>query len=189
MARTIHTRDERREQFIKAGLKIARKSGVKGVSGAAVARECSVTAPLIFHNFGSIKGFREAVAEAAKKQGVTLTEAATPVKRVRSKPEVVKAIVEKRKRSVAEVKAIKDKAAGKRTAAPKKPKVAKKVAAPKAVAAAKKPRTVTKTAKPAKAVVAAKKSRATRKPAAPRVSSAFSPMPAPAAPATTGDQQ
>ena len=186
MARTIHTRDERREQFIKAGLKIARKSGVKGVSGAAVARECSVTAPLIFHNFGSIKGFREAVAEAAKKQGVTLAEAATPAPR---------------KRSVAEVKAIKDKVAGKREVKPKmgrkktaaeanlKKGVKKSVLEAKAVAAAKKPRTVTKTAKPAKAVVAAKKPRATRKPAAPRVSSAFSPMPAPAAPATTGDQQ
>ena len=165
MARTIHTRDERREQFIKAGLKIARKSGVKGVSGAAVARECSVTAPLIFHNFGNIKGFREAVAEAAKKQGVTLTEAATPAPR---------------KRSVAEVKAIKDKVAGKRETKPKKPaKAVKKAAAPKAVKKAAAPKAV----KPAKAAKAVRKARPARAVAAadqPSVSGKFVTMPKPA---------
>lgn len=171
MARTIHTRDERREQFIKAGLKIARKSGVKGVSGAAVARECSVTAPLIFHNFGSIKGFRDALADAAKKQGVTLAEAA-PVKR---------------KRSVAEVKAIKDKVAGKRATPAKK--AAKKPAAPKkAVKPAKAPKAVkpakaAKTVKPAKAPKAVRKARPARAVAAadqPSVSGKFVTMPKPA---------
>lgn len=189
MARTIHTRDERREQFIKAGLKIAKKSGVAKTSVAAVAAECGVTAPLIFHNFGSRKGFHDALTKAAKDQGIALPDAAAPARAPR-------------KRSVAEVKAIKDKVAGKRSVgrsakdgkfvtkahvkANPNTTITQKVKAPKAVKKAVAPKSVKRAAAP-KAVTKATAPKAVRAPRKPKVSSAFSPMPAPAAPA--GDQQ
>lgn len=161
MARTIHTKQERAAQFIKAGLKIARKNGIAKTSVAAVAAECKVTAPLIFHNFGSREKFQAALADAAKKQGIALPADAAPAP--------------KRKRSIAEVKAIKDKAAGKRAA----PKVAKKaVKAPKAVKAAKKPKAVKKAVEP-KATKRARQPRAVAAVEQPSVSGAFARMPAP----------
>ena len=150
MARTIHTKDERAAQFIKAGLKIARKVGLAKTSVAAVAAECKVTAPLIFHNFGSREKFQAALADAAKKQGITLPADAAPAP--------------KRKREV--------KAAGKRAA----PKVAKK--ATKAVKAAKKPKAVKKAVEP-KAVRKPRQPRAVAAVEQPSVSGAFARMPAP----------
>lgn len=131
MAKTIYPRDERKAQFITTGIKLAKKAGLANVSVSAVAKEHKVTAPLIFHVFGTRAAFHSAVKAAAKKQGVTLDTAAKPAP--------------KRKRSIAEVKAIKNKVATKPKAksapVPKvkaKPKAA--AAKPKAAAAKSKPK-------------------------------------------------
>ena len=92
MAKQTYTKEERKVQFLKTGVKLAKKNGVAKVSAAAVAAEHKVTAPLVFHIFGSREGLQRAIKSEAKKQGVVLPEP-------------------KRKRSVAEVKAIKNKAA------------------------------------------------------------------------------
>lgn len=115
MAKQTYTKEERKAQFLKTGLALAKKDGIAKVSAAAVAAKHNVTAPLVFHIFGSRSGLQAAIKREAKKQGVTLAEP--------------KAAAPARKRSVAEVKAIKDKAAGKRAPAAKKaaakPKVKK----------------------------------------------------------------
>lgn len=101
--RVIYTREERKAQALDAGLKLAQKSGVKGVSVSAIARECGVTAPLLFHIFGDRDSVHRAIQAHARKKKVKLpTATAAP-----------------RKRSVAEVKAIKNKTATKKTAAKK----------------------------------------------------------------------
>lgn len=101
MAKQTYTKEERKAQFLKTGLALAKKDGIAKVSAAAVAAKHNVTAPLVFHIFGSRSGLQAAIKREAKKQNVTLAEpkAAAPAP--------------KRKRSVAEVKAIKDKAAAK----------------------------------------------------------------------------
>lgn len=171
MARTIHTREERSEQFITAGLKVAKKVGIAKTSVAKVAIDCDVTAPLIFHNFGSREKFQAALAKAAKKQGITLPADAPKA------PARKRATGEPRKRSAAEVKAIKKAAAPKpkvtkKAAAPKPkaPKAVKRATAPKAVVAPKVPKVVTAAKRP-KAVVAAEQ---------PSVSGKFVAMPTPA---------
>lgn len=98
--RVIYTREERKAQALDAGLKLAQKSGVKGVSVSAIARECGVTAPLLFHIFGDRDSVHRAIQAHARKKKVKLpTATAAP-----------------RKRSVAEVKAIKNKTATKKAA-------------------------------------------------------------------------
>lgn len=99
MAKQTYTKEERKVQFLKTGVKLAKKNGVAKVSAAAVAAEHKVTAPLVFHIFGSREGLQRAIKSEAKKQGVVLPEP----KKAAPAP--------KRKRSVAEVKAIKNKAA------------------------------------------------------------------------------
>ena len=114
MAKQTYTKEERKAQFLKTGLALAKKDGIAKVSAAAVAAKHNVTAPLVFHIFGSRSGLQAAIKREANKQNVTLAEpkAAAPAP--------------KRKRSVAEVKAIKDKAAGKVVKkAAAKPKVKK----------------------------------------------------------------
>lgn len=141
MTKQTYSKEERKAQFLATGLKLARKNGIAKVSAAAVAAEHKVTAPLVFHIFGSRYNLQEAIKLEAKKQGVTLAEpkAAAPAP--------------KRKRSIAEVKAIKDKAAAKKAApAAKKPKVA----AP-AKKAASKPKVAKKAAAPKKPKVTAPK--------------------------------
>ena len=101
MAKQTYSKEERKAQFLKTGVALAKKGGVDSVTAAAVAAKHEVTAPLVFHIFGSRDKLRAAIKREAKKQGVTLAE-----------PKAVKKAP--RKRSVAEVKAIKDKAAGKR---------------------------------------------------------------------------
>ena len=116
MAKQTYTKDERKAQFLKAGLAMAKKEGIAKVSVAAVATKCGVTAPLVFHCFGTRTALQAAIKREAKKQGVKLAEPkATPV----------------RKRSIAEVRAIKN----------KKPDVVKKIVAKKAAkkATARKP--------------------------------------------------
>lgn len=132
MAKQTYSKEERKAQFLKTGVALAKKDGVDSVTAAAVAAKHEVTAPLVFHIFGSRDKLRAAIKREAKKQGVTLAEpkkvakAAAPKKpRVvkdavpvlaKKAPKVAKAAAPTRKRSVAEVKAIKDKVAGKRPA-------------------------------------------------------------------------
>lgn len=102
--RVIYTREERKAQALDAGLKLAQVAGVKAVSVSAIARECRVTAPLLFHIFGDRDSVHRAIQAHARKKKVKLPTATAT-----------------RKRSVAEVKAIKKKAATKK-ATTKKPK-------------------------------------------------------------------
>ena len=168
MAKTIYPRDERKAQFIATGIKLAKKLGIDGVSISAVAKEHKVTPPLIFHIFGTRVAFHSAVKTAAKKQGVALDTAAKPAP--------------KRKRSVAEVKAIKNKVAAKPKAiVAAKPKAkAKPAPVPKAKPKAKpKP----KATKNAGEVRGAPKPRVgkTASEAIPK-STAFAPLPVPSVP-------
>jgi AcrR family transcriptional regulator len=107
MAKTIYPRDERKAQFTATGIKLAKKTGLAGLTISAVAKEHKVTPPLIFHIFGNRAKFHAAVKAAAKKQGVNLDTAKGTLTRPR-------------KRSVKEVKAIKNKVAAK---PPKKPRI------------------------------------------------------------------
>lgn len=74
MAKSIYTRDERKEQFVKSGIKLARKVGVSKVTGAAVAAEHNITAPLVFHIFGTREKLHEAIRAAATAQGIKLDD-------------------------------------------------------------------------------------------------------------------
>lgn len=94
MAKSVYTREEREAQFVKTGIELARKVGVSKVTAAAVANKHKITAPLIFHIFGNRDKFHAAVRAGAKKAGITLVD---------------EVAVKPRKRSVAEVKAIKNK--------------------------------------------------------------------------------
>lgn len=112
MAKQTYSKEERKAQFLKTGVALAKKDGVDSVTAAAVAAKHEVTAPLVFHIFGSRDKLRAAIKREAKKQGVTLAEPKPKKVAKAAAPKVAKAPT--RKRSVAEVKAIKDKAAGKR---------------------------------------------------------------------------
>ena len=130
------SKEERRAAAIKTGVQLARKVGAGAVTVAAVAAKHQVTPPVIFHIFGSQLAFAKAIAKEAKKQGVELPYAKLIVRTPRpkkvaallkpkvavgkktneSRAKLLKASAKAapRKRSVAEVKAIKDKIAGKR---------------------------------------------------------------------------
>lgn len=86
MAKQTYTKEERKAQFLKTGVKLAKKNGIAKVSAAAVATEHNVTAPLVFHIFGSREKLQAAIKREAKKQGVVLAEpkAAPAPKRKRS---------------------------------------------------------------------------------------------------------
>lgn len=116
MGKHVYTQEERRAQFIKTGINIAKAKGIDSLSVSAVADKHKVTAPLVFHIFGTRVKFREAVAAEAKKQGITL------------KGDIGKP---KKKLTAAQVNAIKRKEGAKRsptTRAGKKPVVAKPTA-------------------------------------------------------------
>lgn len=89
MAKHTYTREERRAQFLKIGIKIAKKDGLGKLTAAAIAREAGVTGPLVFHVFGSRQGLQSEVRKEAKKQGLDLvapkaakkTKKAPPVKK------------------------------------------------------------------------------------------------------------
>lgn len=119
MAKQTYSKEERRAQFLKTGIALAKKDGLDSVTAVAVAAKHEVTAPLVFHIFGSRDKLRAAIKREAKKQGVTLPESKAAKKAPKFvkpavAPKFVKPAVAPRKRSIAEVKAIKDKAAGKR---------------------------------------------------------------------------
>ena len=72
MAKHTYTREERRAQFLKIGIKLAKKDGLGKLTAAAIAREAGVTGPLVFHVFGSRQGLQAEVRKEAKKQGLEL---------------------------------------------------------------------------------------------------------------------
>ena len=136
--RVIYTREERKAQALDAGLKLAQESGVKGVSVSAIARECGVTAPLLFHIFGDRDSVHRAIQAHARKKKVKLpTATAAP-----------------RKRSVAEVKAIKNKTATKKAATKRATKRAARKPVPLPVDTATKRATTKKPKAPASAPAA-----------------------------------
>ena len=102
MAKQTYTKEERKVQFLKTGIEIAKTKGIMEVSGASVAKKNKVTAPLVFHVFGSRDKLRKAVIDKLPQRDKAKAEAALAE---------VKARNQKRKRSVAEVKAIKNKVA------------------------------------------------------------------------------
>lgn len=95
MAKHTYTREERRAQFLKIGIKIAKKDGLGKLTAAAIAREAGVTGPLVFHVFGSRQGLQAEVRKEAKKQGLELA-AAKAIK----KPEVPKKATKKATKKV-----------------------------------------------------------------------------------------
>lgn len=106
MAKQTYTKEERKVQFLKTGIEIAKTKGIMEVSGASVAKKNKVTAPLVFHVFGSRDKLRKAVIDKLPQRDKAKAEAAlAEVKARNQKP------APKRKRSVAEVKAIKNKVA------------------------------------------------------------------------------
>lgn len=109
MGKHVYTKEERRAQFIKTGIAIAKVKGVDGVAVSAVAAKHKVTPPLIFHIFGDRAKFRATLVAEAKKQGIELKGASTVA-------------TPKRKLTAAQVNAIKRKEAKPtRTAAKPKP--------------------------------------------------------------------
>jgi AcrR family transcriptional regulator len=80
----LMTKEERREAALKTAVQLAKKIGAKRVSLAMVAAKHGVTAPLLFHIFESREGFTKAIIKAAKKEGVTLPEAAPTVRELRA---------------------------------------------------------------------------------------------------------
>lgn len=94
------TRDERKDEALKAALKLASKVGAERVSLANVAAAINVTAPLLFHIFGTKLQFVDELKRAARKAKLTLPPAAAVV---RPRPSV------KKKITPAQVKAIKRK--------------------------------------------------------------------------------
>ena len=95
MGKHVYTQEERKAQFIKTGIAIAKARGIDGLSISAVAAKHNVTAPLVFHIFGTRAKFRATVAAEAKKQGVELKGGT---------------VAPKRKLTAAQVKAIQRKA-------------------------------------------------------------------------------
>ena len=97
MAKQVFSKEERHEQGVKEGIKLAKKVGLARVSIGKVAAVLKVTAPLLFHVFGSRDGFHKAIAKAAKAQGVVFPEAEPTVRaaraaRVAEKTKTVKAL-------------------------------------------------------------------------------------------------
>ena len=87
MAKKTYTKEERRAQFLKTGIALAKKGGLNSVTAVAVAAKHEVTAPLVFHIFGSRSRLREAIKQEAEKQGITLPEAKVEKKAPRKKAE------------------------------------------------------------------------------------------------------
>jgi AcrR family transcriptional regulator len=75
MPKILMTTDERREKAVKIGVKLARKVGAERVSMAKIAAEMKVSAPRLFHIFGTQAELAKAIKKAAKAEGVTLAVA------------------------------------------------------------------------------------------------------------------
>lgn len=72
MAKNTYSKEERAAQFLKTGVALAKKDGINKVTVAAVAAKHEVTAPLVFHIFGSRAKLHAAIKKEAKRLGVEL---------------------------------------------------------------------------------------------------------------------
>lgn len=72
MGRTLYSNEERRKQFLKVGLKLAKKNGISRVRIAGVAEAAGVSPPLVSHVFGTRDKMRDAIRAHAKETGVDL---------------------------------------------------------------------------------------------------------------------
>lgn len=63
MARMMHSLTERKDQFLRAGILIAKSDGIRAVTCKAVADKCGVTAPMVFHAFGTRDALRKSVID------------------------------------------------------------------------------------------------------------------------------
>jgi hypothetical protein len=135
MSVTTYSKEERKEQALKIGLRMAKKEGIGRVSVNAIARELKVSGPLLFHVFGNREGLHKELAKAAKAAKLELPVAQPSVRAARAEKKAA---------------AAKTTAKLKKGAKPviKMPKVPKRKAAAKKVVAAKKP--VIKMPKPTK---------------------------------------
>lgn len=104
MAKQTYTKEERKVQFLKTGIEIAKTKGIMEVSGASVAKKNKVTAPLVFHVFGSRDKLRKAVIDKLPQRDKAKAEAALSEAKARNQKRAAKKPAPKRKRSVAEVK-------------------------------------------------------------------------------------
>lgn len=104
MAKQTYTKEERKVQFLKTGIEIAKTKGIMEVSGASVAKKNNVTAPLVFHVFGSRDKLRKAVIDKLPQRDKAKAEAALGEAKARNQKRAAKKPAPKRKRSVAEVK-------------------------------------------------------------------------------------
>lgn len=87
MSKQVLTKDERCEAALKIAVVLAKKVGAEKVSLAAVAAKMKVSAPLMFHIFGTSGEFRKQLVKAAKVAGAELPTATTKVKvKVKSAP-------------------------------------------------------------------------------------------------------
>ncbi len=104
MAKQTYTKEERKVQFLKTGIEIAKTKGIMEVSGASVAKKNNVTAPLVFHVFGNRDKLRKAVIDKLPQRDKAKAEAALAEVKARNQKRAAKKPAPKRKRSVAEVK-------------------------------------------------------------------------------------
>lgn len=95
MAKETYTKEERQAQFLKAGIKLAKKRTVAKLTAAAVAAECKVTAPLVFHVFGTRENLQKAVLKEAKRQGVDVGTLGAPKKAAPKKKPLTKTAAKK----------------------------------------------------------------------------------------------
>lgn len=117
--------DERRVKALSIAVPMARKTGAGGVSIKSVAEKMKVSAPLLFHIFGTSADFAKAIAKQAKKEGVTLPTTTVTVRMqaaIKSRAAAKKA-APPRKRSITDVKAIKNKLAAVKLPALLKPPI------------------------------------------------------------------
>lgn len=150
----VLTGAERKAQLLDAGAKLASKHGAQNVTRRMVATAAKCAEALVTVYMGDTASAQKAYAKQAKKLGLTLPTKeqaeALGVKLRAHGPRKTKVV---RKRSVKEVKAIKEKSAGKKVASRLGPVKAKKSAA----SAAKSGR---RSAKPAKTAPRTKRSSA-----------------------------
>lgn len=93
MAKQTYTKEERKVQFLKTGIEIAKTKGIMEVSGASVAKKNNVTAPLVFHVFGNRDKLRKAVIDKLPQRDKAKAEAAlAEVKAIKNKVAATKKV-------------------------------------------------------------------------------------------------
>ena len=84
MPRHVYTQEEREAQFLKAGIKQAKKHGIDRLKLSHIAAHCQVSPPLVSHVLGTRAQMRASVVAHAASQGLVLPESGVPV-RVRNR--------------------------------------------------------------------------------------------------------